>query len=583
MGAFDDLIPGNSQAKPRGAFDDLIPAGSQTMVDDGGSLDIPRARPVGAAMAVQGPRLEPGPPTSTMPNITARPWYDVLREGAGNFMPSVAKAGMDTAAALTFKLPETATGIYELVKGAASKVAPGPTNYVKNQQGLGLRMFEPRPETAQETGQRSRDEMVIDALAKHYVNKYGSLEGFQHAVATDPASILMDAATVASPVKGGSAVDPLMNTGRVAGAFGKYIAEPAASTALGMTTGAEKASIRTAGRAGREGGTAAETFTANMRGDVPVTDVVDTARQAVAQMRQERSAAYKAGQVELGKDAAVLDFGEIENAIDRASAVAKFKGRSGTAPAVTTEPAAAEVVGKMEGLVQAWKALDPAEYHTPVGIDALKRTLGNIRDSTAPNTPERVAADRIYNAVRQEIASKAPGYSKMMEDYSRASSQIDEATRTFSLGERATGDTAARKLLSATRNNVQTNYGERTRLLDALAAYEPDLPYAVAGQAFNSLAPRGLVARGGGMAAAGSVMTNPVNALLLPAFSPRIVGELVYFGGKALGKVEDVAAKLGVTPERLRALELGGYQGSQVQENYSRAKALRETNLLQVP
>jgi hypothetical protein len=171
-----------------------------------------------------------------------------------------------------------------------------------------------------------------------------------------------------------------------------------------------------------------------------------------------------------------------------------------------------------------------------------------------------VAADRIYTAVRNEIADKAPGYSKMMEDYSRAADKIDETTRALSITERATGDTTARKLLSATRNNVQTNYGQREKLINALAEYEPTLPYAIAGQGLNSPMPRGLVARLGAMGAA------PVNVLALPAFSPRLVGEAAYYAGKGASMGENALNLLRINEANVRRAGRGAYQSGRLQE-----------------
>src|SRR5260370_19534894 len=91
----------------------------------------------------------------------------------------------------------------------------------------------------------------------------------------------------------------------------------------------------------------------------------------------------------------------------------------------------------------------------------------------------------------------APEYSKIMESYDNARNKLNEATKPFSLGEKATGDTVARKLLSATRNNVTTNDGERARLIDALGNHDPTLLYAIAGQSLHALLPRGVVARDG--------------------------------------------------------------------------------------
>ena len=108
----------------------------------------------------------------------------------------------------------------------------------------------------------------------------------------------------------------------------------------------------------------------------------------------------------------------------------------------------------------------------------------------------------------------------MMDDYGRASDTLKEVRGTFSLNEKALDDTAIRKLVSSTRNNVQTNYGGRQRLVDILAEKDPTLPAAIAGQAMASPLPRGLVARLGAPAAVGSIgtaaLSNPATALGIP-------------------------------------------------------------------
>jgi len=55
-----------------------------------------------------------------------------------------------------------------------------------------------------------------------------------------------------------------------------------------------------------------------------------------------------------------------------------------------------------------------------------------------------------------------------MREYSVASEQIREIERALSLGKGASVDTAMRKLQSLMRNNVQTNYGSRTKLAQQL-------------------------------------------------------------------------------------------------------------------
>lgn len=513
---------------------------------------LPNARPDTSQRPVA-----PAPPPAPQ---QGRSWLGAIGEGITNIPASAGHFANALVQPILHPI-DTAKGVVALGDAVGSKISR-PGNF--------LRVGDPEP-TPEQLKARAVREAPADAVGEFFADRYGSGEKIKNTLATDPVGLAADAATVltggsALPVRGaavlgkaGAMIDPLTQTGNVL-KLGAKGTEKIASNALGMTTGAGPESIRAAGRAGREGGDAAKAFTENMRGDVPIETIVDLAKSGLEKIRQERADAYKAGKADLSKDKTVLDFNDIDAKVAKASEVGTFKGQ-------TTEPKAVAITKEMTDSIEAWKKLDPAEFHTPEGLDALKRTIGNIRDSTQYGSPERVAADRIYRAVRDEVAAQAPGYSKMMEDYAKSSDKIKEVSKTFSISEKATGETAARKLQAATRDGAQTSFRKRGELLNELAVHEPDLPYAIAGQSMNALAPRGIVARGGGMLAAGGVLSNPLNALPLAAFSPRIVGETVYIGGKAIGGIEDVAAHLGMSAESMRALGQGAFQAGRPQTN----------------
>lgn len=522
---------------------------------------LPNARP-GTESRLIAPPPPPAPPPQS------RTWADVpgeafrnLPASAGNFVSALVQPILHPI--------DTGKALVALGDAVGSKIS---------RPGNLLRAGDPEP-TPEQLQARAQREAPADAVGQFYSDRYGSIEGLKNTLATDPIGAASDAATVLSlgsmlPIKGaqtlrtaGAAIDPLTQAGRAVSAVGGRVIEPVVSNVLGMTTGAGAESIRAAGRAGKKGGDAADTFRANMRGDVPVDEIVDMAKSGLEKIRQERSAAYKAGKVDLSKDKTVIPFNDIDAVIGKAAQeVGAFKGVNINRPAGKTMDEISSIVGE-------WKALDPATYHTPEGLDALKRSIGAVRDSTDFGTPARVAADRVYNAVKNEIQAQAPAYAKMMEDYSRSSEKIKEVTKTFSLGEKATGDTAARKLQAATRDNANTSWRNRGELLNELAAYEPGLPYAIAGQSLNALAPRGLVGRGGVMATGAGAISNPLNLLALPAFSPRIVGETVYLGGKAAGKIDDVAGALGIDAATLRAA---------AQASFQTGRATTQPNMLRV-
>ncbi len=82
----------------------------------------------------------------------------------------------------------------------------------------------------------------------------------------------------------------------------------------------------------------------------------------------------------------------------------------------------------------------------------------------------------------------------------------------------------------------------------------------------NALAPQGLVGRGGLMATGGSMLAHPGNALVLPAFSPRLVGEVTHALGRGAGMAQRGANALRITEENLRRAGRGGFQAGRLQE-----------------
>jgi hypothetical protein len=282
-------------------------------------------------------------------------------------------------------------------------------------------------------------------------------------------------------------------------------------------------------KAGREGNAA---FLSNMRGDVPINDVLDEAKRGLAAMRDAKSAQYRSGMVPIKNDQTILNFNDVDAAFQKASNVATFKGQVKNQRAV-------DALGRMKEAVDEWKGLDPAQFHTPEGMDALKQRLSAILEGIPfEERGARLAAGEIYSATKKTIWQQAPTYAKVMSDYQTASDSIKEIERALSLGDKASKDTAMRKLQSLMRNNVQTNYGNRLNLANELeASGNVELLPSLAGQAMSSATPRSLSGQiGSGGAILGSMMTgNPLPLAALPFQSPRLVGEAAYRIGDLLG------------------------------------------------
>jgi hypothetical protein len=228
--------------------------------------------------------------------------------------------------------------------------------------------------------------------------------------------------------------------------------------------------------------------------------------------------------------------------MNRVMSIGNYKG-------VQVNKHASETVNELADMISKWKSLNPSEYHTPEGLDALKRGINDIVQSAQHGSPARYAADSIYNAVKKEISTQAPTYSNVMREYEVASDLLKDVTKTLSLGDKASKDTAIRKLQSLMRNNAQSNYGNRTALANQLEQQGGvSLMPAIAGQAMNSWTPRGMVGAIEKVGLGGAALFNPSVLAAAPLTSPRAMGELAYAFGQASRGAGNVANRVAALP-----------------------------------
>jgi hypothetical protein len=396
----------------------------------------------------------------------------------------------------------------------------------------------------------SRD--LASKVGQHYVERYGSVEGAKRALATDPAGVMADLSTVltggamlptrAAPAlaTAARAVDPLMLSARAVGKTADVTGK-ALKPLLGMQTGAGSDAIGQAYQAGRTGGETADVFKANLRGEVPQTEVLDAAKQNLAEMAIQRQNAYRTEMASISKDKTVLSFDGIDKAIDNAMNKTTYKGK------IVNEKAF-DRLASAKAEINAWKQLDPVEFHTPEGLDKLKQKVGAIlEDIPFEQKTALTAVNEVYNGIKNEIKKQAPTYAKTMQAYSEATDLIREIEKTLSQGKNASVDTQMRKLQSVMRNNVNTNYGQRMSLVKQLEeAGGREMMPALAGQALSNYAPRGLQGASSVPTAllAGSLFGTPLAAASLATSSPRLMGEAAYGAGRVAKGLLDVQNRM---------------------------------------
>jgi hypothetical protein len=490
------------------------------------------------------------------PQAEGLSWTDVPLKALANIPTSALNVGKGIYHSVTHPI-ETASSILDIAAGGLHNLTP-------KQIADFIDKHDQNPEAIK------RAVEAADIVGKTYKERYGSGEGFKQALANDPVGVALDVSTLLSggagiagkaglPAKAVGTLEkaaeytnPISGAAKLVSTVGKPM--------LGISTGTGSENIVNAAKAGFNKD---ESLLKQMRGEAPMNEPLDNARHNLEVMRQNKSKAYRSGMADVSKDKSVLDFAEIDNALANAKKEISYGSK-------IKDDVAHDYIKKMEEEITDWKNSPADMYHTPEGLDALKQRIGaiNNRIPYEEANSNRIGGN-IYNSIKKTITDQAPTYSKVMGDYSEASDAIQQIEKALSLGSRASADTALRKLQSLTRNNVNTNYGQRLNLAQQLEA-EGGKPFinALSGQALSSNAARGLAGVGEGMTAATGLLLNPYALAALPFQTPRIVGEGLYAGGRGARGISDVANRVGLTPSKGTALaDMLYMQDKESQEN----------------
>jgi hypothetical protein len=483
-----------------------------------------------------------------------RDWSDVPIQAITNVPKSAYEFGKNIYEAVRHPI-RTASGVLDLGAGALYNITP-------KHIAEWIDKADWHPEA------KERAVQTANAVGHLYKNRYTTSEGFKEALATDPVGVASDIATLLS---GGSTlaaktgaiekavnlaekagvpekvlqtagtvaenINPVTATGNVVSSVGKPL--------LGSLTGVGPENIANAAKAGYAGDIS---FVNQMRGNARMNAPLDAARSNLLTMRENKNNVYRSGMTDITGDKSVLSFNDIDSALQKAKDSISFKGKA-------KDDIALQNLDDLSKEINAWRNLNPAEYHTPEGLDALKQRIGAItnRIPYEEANSNRIGGD-VYNAVKDTISAQAPKYAEVMKDYHEASDTIKEIEKALSLGNKASADTAMRKLQSITRNNVSTNYGQRLTLAQQLEQ-EGGKPFinALSGQAMSSPTARGLA---GTVENASTLagLVNPAFWAAIPFQTPRLVGEALYAGGKGARAISKLSQKTGIGQKKANAI-----------------------------
>jgi hypothetical protein len=482
------------------------------------------------------------PPTMAEPDDTQKPsmsWSEVPKQAIQNFPSSLGKQVTGIAEAVRHPI-QTTESLMSIARGGMQKLLPESVTNFAIEHGISP---ESRPQA--------------EAFANFYKQRYGTEEGFKNALATDPAGVMADLSTVLSGVGGqigkvGRAIEPLSATtglvGKGVAVTGKVIGGTIGG--LGTRTGVD--SLSTAARAGLEGGKKEAEFIGHMRGSIPMMDVLDQAKAGLQELNRVKGEEYRTGMAGITNDKSVLDMSGIDDAVKKAYESTTFKGEA-------KNPVALESIKKIQTQINKWKKLDPAEFHTPEGLDALKqRVYAEIEKIPFENKAAHRAAKEIYNSIKDEIEKQAGDYADVMRGYTEASDQIHEIERSLSLGQKASAEAGLRKLQSITRNNAMTNFGSRAEFGKVLeGAGQNNLISNLYAQSLSTPLSRGI---GGAFQGATSGLGYALGGIpgaigTMAIQSPRLMGEAALKTGqtarlakKPTEAINKLAASMGVSP-----------------------------------
>jgi hypothetical protein len=473
-------------------------------------------------------------------------------------------------------------GLMDIAAGGLQSMAPAPVRNFVNQSNIGGPFLD--PEAAKRAGNMSLD------VGKDLVYPWSSWKNFKNTMQEDPFRVLGDVSMLATGgasattrlpgisnalSKTAAITNPMNALIKPVQAIGQYGPDAIAGV-IGTSTGVGGETVKGSVKSGFENKTA---FKDNIRGLVDKTDVLDQARQALTNMRADRSIDYKINMGGMSMDNTRLKFGPIDDALNEALATLKQAGH--------------DVVGKdqmpkineLAEVVKEWRN-DPSA-HTAYGLDALKKRIDTIYPDMGQAQAQRVITS-VRNAVKDTIVKQSPEYASTMAAYETAITLEKEIERALSLGKNASADTALRKLTSLARNNVNANYGYRLDLAKQLESQgNRDLMPAIFGQSMSSVAPRGLVGQGAGLGAIGSAYAamSPAMLATLPFMSPKLMGEAGYALGDVARRVNQsgpiqnylrptienanrLAQQSGVTSDQAKRAALLAAQAGAMQERY---------------
>jgi hypothetical protein len=341
---------------------------------------------------------------------------------------------------------------------------------------------------------------------------------------------------VAKPLAIGAAA----KVGPVAGAVASKATQLPArgvSEIQGALTGTSGETIRQAFNAARAGGKELDEFTSALRGKTTPEQLVNRLREGTEQINAEKSARFGQMIETIGDQPVTTTNIASEVAQDLQKIGVKINGDGSLNFSESKFRTVPQAATKLQAMYD--EVLRLGDQQTVKGVDTSRQALAALM-MTGDDASAKTANMAITGAInRVRTAGKSvKGYGEALTQFGDDSEFLNEITRALSSGDKATIDTAYRKLATTLKTNNEQRRNLLSELDQATGGY---ILSAVAGQQLSEELPRGIFRQIAAGMAGVSVATGGVSAGLLPALvfaSPRVTGEVLRALGIAAGKVD---------------------------------------------
>lgn len=312
---------------------------------------------------------------------------------------------------------------------------------------------------------------------------------------------------------------------------------------VGAGTGTGGQNIKRYFDAIKAGGPEARAAVDGLRGKVTPEVLVEDAKTALSEIKLNNSQQYRSALEAIAGETKTYNVAPIFSTLDeqlKKFGVVKTED-GGLDFSRSTIRFDKDSQGRVETIYNEMQSfgLMPGD-RTAIGIDSLKKAFGDLY-SDSSNVRAFVKA---MESSARKILSEVKGYDELASKYEEGYSLIRDIERSLSIGDKASTETAFKKLVSSFRTNNELRASFLKELDKVSGNY---LSARIAGQQLSEVLPRGLmrqVAVGGGIAAV------PFGVGFLPLLSaafitsPRIAGELLGALGIPAKFIDDVLVAL---------------------------------------